>query len=233
MEIKLARKIMDNDFWKLIFGKLKKDADEMSQFEKISLFVRDLIFITILFFLIIRPLLIAGYVVPTPSMEPTIMTGTKLIGMPLLYGGYIPFTSLKLPGLLKIKRQSIVIFKFPLNEKEYYVKRVIGLPGDIIEIIGKDVLVNGKKLDEPYTQFLSDPIYEQNPSIARQNYGPIVVPKDCYFVMGDNRDNSYDSREWGFVPKKNIFAAPLLIYWSYDNTDKKVRISELFKVIFK
>jgi len=224
---------MDNQFWKLIFGKIKKNADEMTQFEKVSLFIRDIVFITILFFLIIRPLVIAGYIVPTPSMEPTIMTGTKLIGMPLLYGGYIPFTSIKLPSLLHIKRQSIVIFKFPLNENEYYVKRVIGLPKDKIEIIGKDVYVNDKKLDESYTQFLSDPIYEDNPSIARPNFGPIFVPENCYFVMGDNRDNSYDSREWGFVPKKNIFAAPLIIYWSYDKDNRKLRISELFKIIFK
>ncbi|MCR4422755.1 MAG: signal peptidase I [Exilispira sp.] len=222
---------MSNDFWKLIFGKIKKDADEMTQFEKVSLLLRDLIVITILFFFIIRPLIIAGYVVPTPSMEPTIMTGTKLIGMPLIYGGYIPFTSIKMPGILPIKRQSIVIFKFPLNEKEYYVKRVIGLPKDKVEIIGKDVYVNGQKLDEPYTQYISDPVYEQNPSLVRPNYGPIVVPENCYFVLGDNRDNSYDSREWGFVPRKNIFAAPLIIYFSYDRENKKVRISELFKVI--
>ncbi len=224
---------MDKEFWKLIFGKIKKDADQMTQFEKVSLLLRDIIFITILFFLIIRPLIVAGYVVPTPSMEPTIMTGTKLIGMPLLYGGYIPFTNIKIPGILPIKRQSIVIFKFPLNENEYYVKRVIGLPGDKIEIIGKDVYVNDEKLDEPYTQFLSDPLYEENPSIARPNYGPIIVPANCYFVMGDNRDNSYDSREWGFVPRKNIFAAPLFIYWSYDKYNKKLRYSELFKIIFK
>lgn len=224
---------MDSDFWKLIFGLIKKDADEMTQLEKISLFIRDLIFITILFFLIIRPLIIAGYVVPTPSMEPTIMTGSKLIGMPLIYGGYIPFIDVKLPGILPIKRQAIVIFKFPLNENEYYVKRVIGLPGDTVEIIGKDVYVNGQKLDEPYTQYISDPIYEENPDIVRPNFGPITVPKDCYFVMGDNRDNSYDSRQWGFVPRKNIFAAPLIIYYSYDKENKKVRIGELFKVIFR
>ncbi|HPC37888.1 MAG TPA: signal peptidase I [Exilispira sp.] len=222
---------MNKDFWKLIFGKIKKDADEMTQFEKVSLLLRDLIVITILFFFVIRPLIIAGYVVPTPSMEPTIMTGTKLIGMPLIYGGFIPFTSIKMPGILPIKRQSIVIFKFPLNEKEYYVKRVIGLPGDTVEIIGKDVFVNGQKLDEPYTQHISEPIYEENPSLVRQNFGPIVVPKNCYFVLGDNRDNSYDSRVWGFVPKKNIFAMPLIIYWSYDRENKKIRVSELFKII--
>lgn len=224
---------MDNNFWKLIFGIIKKDADQMTQFEKIILFLRDIIFITILFFLIIRPLIIAGYMVPTPSMEPTIMTGSKLIGMPLLYGGYIPFTSIKVPGIIPIKRQSIVIFKFPLNENEYYVKRVIGLPKDTIEIIGKDVYVNGQKLDEPYTQYINDPVYEENPSIARPNFGPVTVPENCYFVMGDNRDNSYDSREWGFVPRKNIFAAPLIIYYSYDIANKKIRVGELFKVIFR
>lgn len=216
-----------------MLGKIQKDADDMTQLEKISLFLRDLIIITVLFFLIIRPLIIAGYEVPTPSMEPTIMTGTKLIGLPILYGGYIPFTDIKMPAILKIKRQSIVIFKFPLNEREYYVKRVIGLPGDIVEIRGKNVFVNGQLLDEPYTQYISDPLYESNPDFVRPNFGPITVPKNHYFVMGDNRDNSYDSREWGFVPKKNIFAAPLLIYWSYDRDAKKIRTSELFKIIIK
>ncbi|HNV43266.1 MAG: signal peptidase I [Spirochaetes bacterium] len=224
---------MNKDFWKLMLGKIQKDADDMTQLEKISLFLRDLIIITVLFFLIIRPLIIAGYEVPTPSMEPTIMTGTKLIGLPILYGGYIPFTDIKMPAILKIKRQSIVIFKFPLNEREYYVKRVIGLPGDIVEIRGKNVFVNGQLLDEPYTQYISDPLYESNPDFVRPNFGPITVPKNHYFVMGDNRDNSYDSREWGFVPKKNIFAAPLLIYWSYDRDAKKIRTSELFKIIIK
>ncbi|NLJ04677.1 MAG: signal peptidase I [Exilispira sp.] len=224
---------MNKDFWKLMLGKIQKDADDMTQLEKISLFLRDLIIITVLFFLIIRPLIIAGYEVSTPSMEPTIMTGTKLIGLPILYGGYIPFTDIKMPAILKIKRQSIVIFKFPLNEREYYVKRVIGLPGDIVEIRGKNVFVNGQLLDEPYTQYISDPLYESNPDFVRPNFGPITVPKNHYFVMGDNRDNSYDSREWGFVPKKNIFAAPLLIYWSYDRDAKKIRTSELFKIIIK
>ena len=224
---------MNKDFWKLMLGKIQKDADDMTQLEKISLFLRDLIIITVLFFLIIRPLIIAGYEVPTPSMEPTIMTGTKLIGLPILYGGYIPFTDIKMPAILKIKRQSIVIFKFPLNEREYYVKRVIGLPGDIVEIRGKNVFVNGQLLDEPYTQYISDPLYESNPDFVRPNFGPITVPKNHYFVMGENRDNSYDSREWGFVPKKNIFAAPLLIYWSYDRDAKKIRTSELFKIIIK
>ena len=224
---------MNKDFWKLMLGKIQKDAEDMTQLEKVSLFLRDLIIITVLFFLIIRPLIIAGYEVPTPSMEPTIMTGTKLIGLPILYGGYIPFTDIKMPAILKIKRQSIVIFKFPLNEREYYVKRVIGLPGDIVEIRGKNVFVNGQLLDEPYTQYISDPLYESNPDFVRPNFGPITVPKNHYFVMGDNRDNSYDSREWGFVPKKNIFAAPLLIYWSYDRDAKKIRTSELFKIIIK
>ena len=224
---------MNKDFWKLMLGKIQKDAEDMTQLEKVSLFLRDLIIITVLFFLIIRPLIIAGYEVPTPSMEPTIMTGTKLIGLPILYGGYIPFTDIKMPAILKIKRQSIIIFKFPLNEREYYVKRVIGLPGDIVEIRGKNVFVNGQLLDEPYTQYISDPLYESNPDFVRPNFGPITVPKNHYFVMGDNRDNSYDSREWGFVPKKNIFAAPLLIYWSYDRDAKKIRTSELFKIIIK
>ncbi len=224
---------MNKDFWKLMLGKIQKDAEDMTQLEKVSLFLRDLIIITVLFFLIIRPLIIAGYEVPTPSMEPTIMTGTKLIGLPILYGGYIPFTDIKMPAILKIKRQSIIIFKFPLNEREYYVKRVIGLPGDIVEIRGKNVFVNGQQLDEPYTQYISDPLYESNPDFVRPNFGPITVPKNHYFVMGDNRDNSYDSREWGFVPKRNIFAAPLLIYWSYDRDAKKIRTSELFKIIIK
>lgn len=219
------------NIWKLLIGKSGKKYEEMKFVERMVVDLRDLIIIAVLFFAIIQPLIISSYYVPTSSMEPTIMENTRLIGLPIIYGGYIPKTNIKMPSLKKIHRGDIIIFKYPKNPKVPYVKRVIGLPGDTVEVIGKIVYVNGKPLKEDYTQFIMDPFYESNPSIARPNYGPYHVPENSLFVMGDNRDNSADSRFWGYVPLKNVFAAPLITYWSYDKQKHKIRWDHMFKLL--
>lgn len=176
--------------------------------------------------------LLQAFVVPTSSMETTIMTGDHLFVDKLAYSPSGTFTRHLLP-YSDVKRGDIIVFRWPINIREDYVKRAIGLPGDRIKIVNKQVYINGRPLDEPYTRHITDYIdpYRDNfPSAANtllyppaeemlaKNVvnGEVVVPEGKYFAMGDNRDNSSDSRYWGFVPRENIVGKPFFIYWSYD-----------------
>jgi signal peptidase I len=147
-------------------------------------------------------------IIPTGSMENTILVGDHVFLDKLFYGPEVPFIGARLPALREVRRQQIIAFRFPGDPSMIYVKRVIGLPGDRIEIRRNLVFVNGLPLREPYAYFSTQSL--------RENFGPISIPADHYFVMGDNRDNSYDSRFWGPVPGSNIVGEPLLVYWSYD-----------------
>jgi len=131
------------------------------------------------------------------------------------------------------KRGDVIVFRYPMDIRQNFVKRVIGVPGDHIHIVDKVVYVNGKALTEPYTQHIDQNIEPYRDNFPSQPYGPVVdraqqmlaanvtngelvVPADNYFAMGDNRENSLDSRYWGFVPRENIIGKPLVIFWSYD-----------------
>jgi signal peptidase I len=212
--------------WRLlekIFWGRPTRSTEMPRLTKFCLELRYLVYLLILTFLVIKPLVIAGYDTPTSSMAPTIMPNTRYWALPSAYGGFISFTKIKLPGYKKINRGDIVIFKYPSDETQNYIKRVIGLPGDRIEIRDKTVFVDNEALKEPYTHY-----QEKYP---RPDYGPTTVPRGHLFVLGDNRDESYDSRYWGFVPIANVFGAPLFTFWSYDRQKQKIRFQEIFKII--
>jgi signal peptidase I len=189
--------------------------------------------VTILILLFGTTTLVQAFVVPTSSMESTIMTGDHILVDKLAYapGGaiashFLPYTP--------VKRGDIIVFKWPPDPRQPYVKRLIGMPGDHIRMVNKDVYLNGRKLIEPYTQHI-DPRFESYrdnfPSVEptgpvmprgremlanNLNNGELVVPPDSYFAMGDNRDNSLDSRYWGFVPRDNIIGKPFIVWWSYD-----------------
>jgi signal peptidase I len=191
----------------------------------------------------IRTFVAEATVIPTGSMENTILIGDHVFLNKLLYGPEIPFTSWRLPALRQIHRGDIVAFRYPRNPSVMYVKRVIALGGDVVRIVNKKVYVNGQLLDEPYAQFES---LNVPPQALRDNFPPSLpelstlpaywgldpgwarempsylkpdglhVPEGCFFAMGDNRDNSQDSRFWGFVPVPNVVGEPLFVYWSYD-----------------
>ena len=172
------------------------------------------------------------FVIPTSSMEDSLLVGDHLIVDRMTYapagmlsGHFLPYEP--------VKRGDIIVFRYPLNIKEDYVKRVIGVPGDRIHLVNKQVYVNGRQLNEPYKIHKASysNAYRDNfpaapdvnlPSSAQDMLdhhvvnGEVVVPPGHYFAMGDNRDNSADSRYWGFVPSENIKGKPLLVYWSYD-----------------
>jgi signal peptidase I len=149
-------------------------------------------------------------VVPTASMEGTILVGDHLFLNKLLYGPEIPLINWRLPMLKTIHRGDIVVFLYPGNPEETFLKRVTAVGGDRVEIRSGLVYINGRLLDEPYAVHRS-PLHS-----AYEEMSTVVVPQGSLFVMGDNRDNSSDSREWGFVPVRNVIGEPLFVYWSYD-----------------
>jgi signal peptidase I len=149
-------------------------------------------------------------VVPTASMEGTILVGDHLFMDKLLYGPEIPLVHWRLPALKTIRRGDIIVFRYPKDISETFLKRVTALGGDRLEIKNGVLYVNSQPVHEPYAVHHA-PVH--NPL---ESWGPTVVPEGKLFVMGDNRDNSSDSRDWGFVPKSNVIGEPLFVYWSYD-----------------
>jgi len=156
----------------------------------------------------IRTFIGEATIIPTASMEKTILVGDHVFLNKVYYGPQVPFTDWKLPTLRHIQRQEIVAFRYPRDPSIIYVKRVIGVAGDRLEVRSGRTYVNGRLLHEPY-------VVHTRPG-TRENFGPVTVPDGHLFVMGDNRDNSHDSRFWGPVPLDNVVGEPLLVYWSYE-----------------
>lgn len=161
----------------------------------------------------IRTFVVQAFKIPSGSMLETLQIGDHLLVNKFLYGIKIPFTNAIIVPISNPDFQDIVVFEFPEDESKDFIKRVIGLPGDTIEVRDKEVYRNGEKLNEPYAQHTDAKNLSRliNP---RDNFGPVTVPEDQYFVMGDNRDESYDSRFWGFLSREKIKGKAWIIYWS-------------------
>ena len=188
--------------------------------------------INILILLFGTTTLVQAFIVPTPSMDSTVRVGDHLLVDKLSYAPPGPLSRYLLP-YTEPKRGDIIVFRYPIDIQQNYVKRVIGVPGDHIKVVNKVVYLNGKALVEPYAQHISPelepyrdnfpsdpvgPVYDRARLMLQNNVvnGEVVVPPGFFFAMGDNRDNSLDSRYWGFVPRENITGKPLIIFWSYD-----------------
>jgi signal peptidase I len=186
-------------------------------------------------FLVIRTFIVEAFKIPSGSMEGTLLVGDFLLVNKLAYGAEVPFTQERLPGLRRPERGDVIVFDWPVDPTKNFVKRLVGLPGDTLEMHDGVLTRNGQMLQERYvshTEPNADPSGEEftwqrdflvktagaavsyHPS--RNNWGPLVVPIRHYFVLGDNRDNSLDSRYWGFVPDSMVTGSPLMIYYSYD-----------------
>jgi len=173
-------------------------------------------FWVILAFMLINGTLGQARVIPSGSMENTLLIGDHLIMSRVGYDAGIPFTNIHVPLWREPKRQQIVIFKPPFDPAQPdYVKRVIGLPGETVDVHDGGVYINGKRLVENYTIGRSEPP-SKSQLIAPFSGLPFKVPENCYFVMGDNRENSLDSRYWGCVPRNDILGTPVLIYMSLE-----------------
>jgi signal peptidase I len=159
----------------------------------------------------IRSFVVQAFKIPSGSMLQTLQIGDHLLVSKFAYGVKVPFTNMMIFEREGPKHGDIIVFEFPEDPSKDFIKRVIGLPGDVIEVRDKQVYRNGVKLDEPYVQHV-----DQNRMVPRRdNFGPVMVPEDKYFVMGDNRDESYDSRFWGFVDRNVIEGKALILYWSW------------------
>jgi signal peptidase I len=187
--------------------------------------------ITILLLVFLTTALVQAFVIPTGSMEDTLLIGDHLLVDKLAYGPAGVVSRHVLP-FREPQRGDIIVFRYPIDIKQTFVKRVIGIPGDHIRIVNKQLYRNGAKVDEPYVYHKTDYVqgYRDNfPSepethletpgmtMLQNNviHGELVVPPGVVFAMGDNRDFSFDSRYWGFVPRDNIIGKPLIVYWSY------------------
>ncbi|MCM8801559.1 MAG: signal peptidase I [Candidatus Omnitrophica bacterium] len=157
----------------------------------------------------IRTFIIQAFRIPTGSMRPTLMEGDAILVNKFIYGAKIPFTDWRLPALREPKRGDVIVFIYPLNLKKDFIKRLVALEGETVEIKHGVIYINDKPLLEP----LFNQRYYYNRGEFAQEGQPIVVPKGHVFVLGDNSRSSQDSRYWGFLPKKNILGKAILIYW--------------------
>lgn len=199
-------------------------------------FVKDYlepIVIAILIALFIRTFVVQAFKIPSSSMEPTLLVGDYLLVNKFIYGIRIPYTDIKFSQFLKPQRGNVIVFVFPLDPSKDFIKRVIGTEGEKVEIINKKIYINDKLIDDPWGQFekIGSVQYRQ----AIENFGPVVVPKDSLFVMGDNRNNSEDSRFWGFLHVNAVKGKAFIIYFSWDrsanNLLDKIRWSRIGKLI--
>jgi signal peptidase I len=183
----------------------------------------EAIFIAILLALFIRTFVVQAFKIPSGSMKPTLLVGDHILVNKFIYGVKIPFTDSTLIEVRKPKRGDVIVFKFPLDTQKDYIKRVIGLPGDRVKLVNKQLFINGQLVADPHAKYL--------PHGSLRSFGPITVPENRLFVMGDNRDESSDSRVWGFVPLQYVKGNAFLIYWSWDSRNFGVRWNRLGDII--
>jgi len=186
-------------------------------------------------FFVTRAFVVEMFKIPTPSMQGTLMVGDFLVVDKMRYGAEVPFTHTRLPAIQSPKQGDVIVFRWPMNPSVNFVKRVVGVPGDTLLMHDGELIRNGHSLQEPYVSHASpntDPStdafnWQRDYLVAslhasrvywpsRNNWGPLVVPPGNYFVLGDNRDNSLDSRYWGFVPDSLVRGRPLFVYFSYE-----------------
>jgi signal peptidase I len=196
------------------------------------------ILVAVLLFVLVRSMGVEAFKIPTGSMESTLLVGDFLLVNKAVYGARIPGTSLHLPALSEPHRGDVIVFKPPQHPDKNYVKRVVGIPGDTLEMQDKVLIVNGVAVDEPYVRHIDvvgdathpDMEWQENHLIAsegghhrpsRDQWGPLVVPEDQFFVLGDNRDNSEDSRYWGFVDRDRLRGRPWIVYFSSDPRERE------------
>ncbi len=188
------------------------------------------IIIAVILALIIRTFIVQAFKIPSGSMEDTLAIGDHILVSKFIYGTKIPFTSTRLLKIRDPRRGDVIVFEYPEDPSKDFIKRVIGTPGDEVQVINKKVFVNGKPYENPHEVHKEKEIIpkEQN---QRDNFGPVKVPENSYFVMGDNRDRSYDSRFWGFVTNDKIKGLAFIKYWSWDKDKFRVRWGNIGKLI--
>ena len=182
----------------------------------------------------VRSFFIQAFKIPSGSMEPTLLIGDYLLVNRLSYVVKVPFTDITLLNLGSPKRGDVIVFRYPVDRSKDFIKRVIATEGETVEIRNKAIYVNGRKIDDQWGVYLDAEIVPKFLS-PKDNLGPVKVPKDCIFAMGDNRDRSLDSRFWGFVRRDDLVGKALILYFSWNgqagNPVNYVRWERLGKLI--
>ncbi|MCX5887475.1 MAG: signal peptidase I [Proteobacteria bacterium] len=182
----------------------------------------EAILIAVVLAMFIRSFIVQAFKIPSGSMEPTLLIGDHILVNKFIYGITVPFTHKKLFQWKNPQREDVIVFVYPVDESKDFIKRVIGVGGDRIEIKQKKIYINDQPFNDTHGHY-----QESNPSSSyiqfRDNLGPIVVPENTLFVMGDNRDRSYDSRFWGFVTLDRVKGKAFMIYWSWGSFLRDIR----------
>jgi signal peptidase I len=185
------------------------------------------ILIAVLLALFIRTFVVQAFKIPSGSMIPTLLIGDHILVNKFIYGPRIPYTHYHLFSFKRPQRREVVVFLEPAEREKDFIKRVIGLPGETIQVVDRRVYINGKPLDEKQYAYFSNPSYGRE----LDNFGPVNIPENSYFMMGDNRENSSDSRVWGPVPFHLIKGKAFLIYWSWDGPNRRIQWGRLGHII--
>jgi len=194
----------------------------MTEFKKST--VREYfesIVVAVILALFIRTFVVQAFKIPTGSMEENLLIGDHLLVNKFAFGPTQSAVEKAVLPIADIKRGDVLVFKFPVEPERDFIKRVIGLPGETVEVKERKIYINGAAVDDPHAHYLlpasSADYHEVTSYDVRERYGPVTVPPNHYFVMGDNRDNSQDSRYWGFLPRDLVKGKALVIYWSYES----------------
>ncbi len=186
----------------------------------------EAIIIAVILALFIRAFVVQAFKIPSGSMKQTLLIGDHILVNKFIYGVKIPFSDITVVPVKNPKRGDIIVFKFPEDPGKDFIKRVVGVSGDVVEIRNKQVYINDMLLNQDHGIY-TDPHIIPGAFQPRDNLGPVTVPPASLFVMGDNRDHSYDSRFWGFVDLKAVKGKAFIIYWSWDSDDFGVRWNRL------
>ena len=189
----------------------------------------EAIVIAILIALFIRTFVIQAFKIPSGSMKPTFQIGDHILVSKFTYGIKIPFIRKTMIPIGDPKRGDIIVFIYPEDRSKDFIKRVIGIGGDTIEIRNKKIFLNGLPYNDSHGVYSDDFIIPGSVQ-PRDNFGPVTVPRGNIFVMGDNRDQSYDSRFWGFVDLKDVMGKAFMIYWSWDRENNTVRFNRIGQI---
>ncbi len=189
----------------------------------------EAILIAIMLALFIRSFIVQAFKIPSGSMLPTLQIGDHLLVNKFIYGVKIPMTGKVLIPWKSPEHDDIVVFRFPKDRSIDYIKRVVGIAGDTVEVKNKQLFINGEPISNPHAHFTEKNIMKASAG-PRDTMGPVKVPDGHIFVMGDNRDNSYDSRFWGFVPLRDVLGEAFILYWSWDLNEPLMSIERFTSI---
>ena len=190
----------------------------------------EAILIAILIAFFIRTFIVQAFKIPSGSMKPTLQIGDHILVNKFIYGVKIPLLRTTLIPVMEPKRGDIVVFIYPEDRSKDFIKRLIGVAGDTVEVRNKQIFLNGKPYEDRHGVYTDDVVIPAALQ-KRDNFGPVTVPPGKIFVMGDNRDQSYDSRFFGFVDLKDVMGKAMIIYWSWNSEETNVRWSRIGQIL--